>query len=172
MCYTINSDDMKKRIKNPIFNRLKWILIILTIIITILGLSYYVLYTSYNNLTYDLGEKSSLNGYGDLIITNYSSYLTIMEAYNLNTTLNEKDFLSNYYVASFQEYDNCSESKYKKVEDISYSDTIKITFRIYNKCGWCAKHIVLHLIKIDKVDTSRIEYDYIYNKSLNCGEIS
>ena len=163
---------MKRKIKNPFFNRIKWLFIIIIIIVSILGLSYYVLYNSYNNLTYDLGKKSDLNSYGDIIITNYSSYLKIMEIYNLNATLNEKDFNNNYYIASFQEYDSCSETKFKKVEDITYSDSIKITYRIFNKCGWCAKHIVLHLIKINKVETTKIEYDYIYNKSLNCGEIS
>jgi len=51
-------------------------------------------------------------------------------------------------------------------------DTIKITYKIHNKCGWCKKHLALHLIKIDKLKEEKlITYDYTYAKKLNCGAV-
>lgn len=127
---------------------------------------------SMSNLAYDLGEKSSLTGYKDLILKNFDEYLELVKKYDIEQNLTVENFQDNNYIASFQEYDECSESKFKEVLDIKYEDSIKVTFKIYNKCGWCKTHVALHLIKIDSIlKETDITYDYVYAKELNCGTV-
>ena len=165
----------KVKAKNPIIVKIMIIIIVMIVIIAILLLSYIVLNDSNKNKNiYDLGEKSNLTNYEDEIITNYSDYLSLLEKYNLQKKLIGSDFSKNNYIVSYQEYDSCSESKYKTVKDVKIKeDNIVVTFLVHNTCGWCKKHITLHLIKVGKNVTDKpIEYKYEYAKKNNCGTIS
>ena len=126
-----------------------------------------------NTLAYDLGEKSFLNGYEDYILKSYEDYLSLVKKYEINQDLTAENFVKNYYVVSFQEYDPCGESKMKEIKNIEINEVINITFKVNNKCGWCKKHLALHLIKIDQIpDDKKINYSYTYaKKSLQCGTI-
>ena len=125
-----------------------------------------------NNLAYDLGEMSKVKDYRDAIVDNYNEYLIIVKKYNIEKNLNINHFEKYDYILSFQEYDPCGESKFKEIDNIEIKDTIKITYKIHNKCGWCKKHLALHLIKIDKLKEEKlITYDYTYAKKLNCGAV-
>ena len=62
---------------------------------------------------------------------------------------------------------------YKFVKNVNESNgELNITFEVYNKCGWCKKHIVLYLIEISKSnENSKINYNYEFANEIDCGNI-
>lgn len=155
--------------KNPILKR---VLIIIVCIILLCIVTFIVINKLLNqpSLTYVF---DSIDSYSDEVLDNYADYISFADKYDIENDLIEKDFENYSYIASFQEYDKCSERKAKKPETINISDSINITYRVYNKCGWCHAKIMLHLIKIDKINNPElpIKYDYIYDKTLDCGNV-
>lgn len=171
----ILDDNMSRvRAKNPLVVK---IFIIVFVCIVSLILAYYVMkiIISSNSLSYDLGETVTTLDYKDVVLTNYSEYEKLMKKYGVQKDLAANNFSTNYYLASFQDYDTCSETKMKTVKSATVGDDIKIVYEIHNKCGWCKKHIALFLIKIDKYPYSEskkvITYDYEYENELDCGTV-
>lgn len=124
-----------------------------------------------NSLTYDLG--SQLTSYKDTILKSYKEYEKLADSYGIKKDLASNNFSTHYYLASFQDYDSCAESKYKFVKDVEESNgELNITFEVYNKCGWCKKHIVLYLIEIDKSkENPTINYNYEFANEIDCGNV-
>ena len=160
--------------KNPLVVKICAIILIIAFVISIIILCVNALLKREIITAYDLGEKSKIDFYyEDKLLTSYEEYRLLLKEYNLAPSLEEKDFNDNYYLASFQEYDSCSEKKPKRAISVENGQTIKVTFKIYNKCGFCAKHIMLHLVKMDKIELDKqIEYEYVFaSKNKNCGLI-
>jgi len=156
--------------RNPIAVR---VFTILFIFIFAVGLIYYSVKIILNGsaLAYDLGEKLSLD-YEDKILKTYDDYLALIEKYGVKRDLSANNFSQNSYLASFQEYDACSESAYKTVKNVSVDNQISINFLVHNKCGWCKSHVLLYLVELDKImEDLPINYSYEYEKELNCGTI-
>ena len=160
----------KTRYKNIILRK---ILTIIFVVLLVIGLAVFVyeVYKSDNVLAYDLGENQKRED--DRFITSFEEYKNLINEFDVPMQLNENDFNNNYYIASFQDYDKCSEEGYKTIDKVNYTkDTIDITIRVHNKCGWCKNHIALHLIKIDKISLpKKVNYEYVYDKVLECGTI-
>lgn len=158
--------------KNPIVKR---IIVIVLCILFAVGIVFFAAtkLLNTNALNYDIGERDMDKIYNDIIVKNYTEYLDVVKNYNIATDLKNEDFDDNYYLISFQEYDKCSETKHKKVNKVNSSDgVIEVEFERYNKCGWCKSHIILYLIKIDKIDNPqnvKINYKYIDDKVAKCG---
>ena len=160
------------KVRNPIV--IKGLIIGFVVLISIGLISFcgWIIFKSMNTMTYDLGEKSNLTDYEDFVIRNYYDYLDLVEKYGIEENLTIENFANNHYIASFQEYDPCGESKMKDVENVVIDENIHVIFKINNKCGWCKKHIALHLIKIDKInENKKITYDYTFAKKLDCGTV-
>ena len=155
--------------RNPILKRLFIIFLIIMIMGAAAYFAFKVLLTN-NTLYYYLDENVSLN---DKILTNFKEYQTYIKDFNINQDLNNNDFENNYYLATIQDFDKCSEYKVKGIDNVSViNNNITVHFIIYNKCGWCKSSKVLYLIKIDKVDPNiNINFDYAYNKTLECGKV-
>ena len=88
--------------------------------------------------------------------------------------LTANNFVTNYYLASFQDYDKCSEERYKLVNNVTLNDNeLNINFKVYNKCGWCKKHSVLYLIELPKFngDNPKINYTYDFENDIDCGNV-
>ena len=64
-----------------------------------------------NSLTYDLGESS--NSYSDIFLTSFSEYESLANDLGIKKDLTANNFVTNYYLASFQDYDKCSELLFK-----------------------------------------------------------
>lgn len=160
------------KIRNPFIKKILIIIISVVLFSVALFFAIKIITRSYDNLTYDLGEKSDKK-YEDIILTSYYDYLEFADNLGIKKHLKENDFTSNYYLASFQDYDSCSESKPKGINNIIRDNNdLNITFDVYNKCGFCKKHIMLHLIKIDNNQKdSNINYDYNYITVKECGEV-
>ena len=162
----------KFSIKNPIVIKVLITIIVISISSALIYLGIWTVMRSMNYLAYDIGEKDKLTGYKDYILKNYYDYLELVKLYDIEEELTVENFENNYYLVSYQEYDPCGESKFKEVEKVEIGEKIKVSFIIHNSCGWCKKHIAMHLIKIDKVkDSPQIEYSYEYAKELDCGTI-
>lgn len=158
--------------RNPIVTKVMVTALVSILSILLIIFCANIIIKSMSSLSYDLGEKSTLSSYEDFVIRNYYDYLDLVKKYNLEEDLTIENFSNNHYVASFQEYDPCAESKMMDVEDIEIEDKITITFKINNKCGWCKKHIALYLIKVDKLQENKeIIYNYTYAKELDCGTV-
>ena len=158
--------------KNPIFVRAVVITMVVIASVALIVFCINIIIKSMSTLVYDLGEKSALSGYEDHVIKNYYDYVELTKKYGIDESLTIENFENNYYVASFQEYDPCAEAKMMDVQNVSIGENIEIEFLVHNKCGWCKKHIALHLIKIDKISGNKeITYNYNYAKKLNCGTI-
>lgn len=158
--------------KNPIAVKVSVTVFVVVISILLIAFCIGIIMKSLDSFAYDLGEKNKVTDYQDVVLRNYYDYLSLVEKYGIDENLTIENFEKNHYIASFQEYDPCGESKMKDVESVDIGEDIHITFKINNKCGWCKSHIALHLIKIDKVANNKaITYDYIYAKELNCGTI-
>lgn len=158
--------------RNPIIYRSLIIIISIIFVIGIIVFAVIKIKES-NSLNYDIGERDLNKTYNDIIIKNYDEYKEVVNKYKIVNDLKPEDFTNNYYLVSFQEYDSCSERKRKQVGKTSVDDnTIEIEFKRYNKCGWCKSHIILYLIKIDKiknVEGVKINYAYTDDKTVNCG---
>ena len=151
---------------------IKLILIFLSCIAAVILATYVVkLARNSNSLTYDLGSK--VTDYEDTFLKNFSDYENLVKKYNIKKDLTNSNFTNSYYLASFQDYDSCSESKYKLVSSVKLEDTLNITYEVFNKCGWCKKHIILYLIEINKYEGEDpvINYSYNYQNEINCGDI-
>ena len=125
-----------------------------------------------NSLTYDLGESS--NSYSDIFLTSFSEYESLANDLGIKKDLTANNFVTNYYLASFQDYDKCSEERYKLVNKVNLDDNeLNINFKVYNKCGWCKKHSVLYLIELPKFngDNPKINYTYDFEKEIDCGNV-
>ncbi|MBQ6841123.1 MAG: hypothetical protein IJO63_03295 [Bacilli bacterium] len=158
--------------KNPIFVKVSVTILVVVLSVALVALGVWTIIKSMNSLAYDIGEKDKITGYKDHIIKNYYDYLDLVKLYDIEENLTIDNFENNYYIVSFQEHDPCGESKFMDVEDVVIGDKITVSFKINNSCGWCKKHIVLHLIKIDKIkENLEIEYKYDYAKELECGTI-
>lgn len=160
--------------RNPIVVRITIIVLIAVLTIGILFFAAKNILES-NALNYDIGEKEYNHKYPDTVLTSYEEYTSFIKDYDIAIDLKQTDFSNNYYVAVFQEYDSCSEAKRKQVENAEASNaSINIDFKIYNKCGWCKSHMILYLVKIDKIDDIDvpINYNYSYSKELDCGNIN
>lgn len=156
--------------RNPIAVRLTIIIGGTLLGIGVLVFAFFAIRNS-NDLYYDIGQRNLSTIYHDAILQNYDDYVKFIKDYDIAIDLKTTDFASNDYIASFQEYDSCSESKQKVVTGVKISDKIDVDIKIYNKCGWCKSHMLLYLIKIDKVDNPNMEikYHYTYNKDdLDC----
>lgn len=70
-----------------------------------------------NSLTYDLGESS--NSYSDIFLTSFSEYESLANDLGIKKDLTANNFVTNYYLASFQDYDKCSEERYKLVNKVT-----------------------------------------------------
>ena len=158
--------------KNIVLRR---ILVIVFVVVAACALAFYcVLMVNKRKNTlsenvFDLGVRESETTYDDVILKSYDELMELSNKYNITSSLKKDDFDDNYYLASFVDYDSCGEKKFKTVEDISYSDVIQVTYRVYNKCGFCKNHVALHLLKIDKVYLDIVEYTFIYdNENLEC----
>lgn len=157
--------------RNPIVVRL---MVIITVVVIMVVITIFAIKNILNSnaLNYDIGEKEYNHRYPDTVLTSYKEYMDFIKDYKIAVDLKQTDFTNNYYVAVFQEYDSCSEAKRKQVVSADASNaSINIKFKIYNKCGWCKSHMILYLVKIDKIDDVDvpINYSYTYNKELNCG---
>ncbi len=158
--------------RNPIVYR---ILIIAFCVIFAIGVVIFavVKINNSNALNYDIGERDMNKIYNDIIIRSYEEYKKVLENYEIASDLRPEDFDNNYYLVSFQEFDECSEAKRKQVGKVNVSDNvIEVEFKRYNKCGWCKSHMILYLIKIDKikeVTDVRINYTYTDDRTVNCG---
>ena len=169
----MNENNKKVRVNNPIIVKIVIIFIVAIVTTGIILLSYHVLKNGTSSNIYNLGERDSSEKYEDAVLKTYEDYKKLMGKYHLDTSLKEKDFDNNSYVASFQEYDSCSESKYKKVVKVAYDEGIIISFDVYNKCGLCKTKIVLYIIKIEKNPINdNINYIYNYRNKKECGNIS
>ena len=158
------------KVRSSLTNRILIILLFLVCGSLILFFSFKLINKSYSNLAYEIGSYSL--EYKDYILKNYEEYLDLTKLYKIDVELTNENFINNYYLVSFQEYDSCAEKKFKEVEKIEIDKNINITFRVFNKCGWCKAKTALHLIKIDKIDSyEKIKYDYVYNDELQCGTI-
>lgn len=158
--------------RNPLVTKIVIIVLVVLASVLLIGFCVGIIFKSMSSLAYDIGEKSNLSDYEDFVLKNYYDYLNLVKKYNINEDLTIENFADNYYVVSFQEYDACAESRMKDVSHIEISDTINITFKVFNQCGWCKKHIALHLIKVDKFSGNKeITYNYEYDKELDCGTI-
>lgn len=157
--------------KNKILSKIITFIVVILILL-ILGLFvYYEFYNQTHQTVFDLGDRSSVD-YEDTLLTNYKDYIELKNNYSINSNLNKDDFLENNYLAYFDEYNPCSEKKYKKVDNIKYDTNVEITFRTYNKCGFCHSNIVLYLIKLDKKSVmENITYNYIFDKKIDCGNV-
>lgn len=156
----------KLKAKNYFLRRILLIVFIVALI-GVIGFIAYKKIMNSESLYYILEDN---NLYKDTIIKDYSDYIFFTDEYEIKKDLNEKDFKNNYYIASFQEYDSCQERKVRKIKDIDINDKITITYKLFNKCGWCKSRTMLFLIKIDKLekDNYEIEYKYESDKKLNC----
>ena len=160
-----------RRVKhsNPILNK---ILVIIGAAIFAAAIVTYAVYTySINNdFIYDLGEKTEIK---DTFLTSYEEYTSFINENGFASDLNENDFKNNYYLASIQEYDKCSEKKYKTVSNVRVEDErLKITLNVHNKCGFCKKKYVLYLVKLDKISLPiNVQYEYLFENDLICGSI-
>ena len=162
----------KLKARNPMTTKILIIIFIVIVSVLLLWFCLSVILKSMSSLAYDIGEKQYSAKYEDFVLKNYYDYLKLVDQYNISEDLTIENFSNNYYVVSFQEYDSCAESKMKDVKDVKINEKIDITFKIYNKCGWCKKHIAMHLIKVDKFSGNKeINYNYVYAKNLNCGTI-
>ena len=162
------------KVKNPIIIKVLIIMAILLFVLVLIIFSYKMIKRNYNPNVYNLGEKSNVVYENDKLLINYNEYAELLDKYNLEKHLTSDDFSNNYYIASFQEYDSCAESKYKDVGNIKIDDeNITIEFLIHNKCGMCKKNIILYIIKIDKIkEEKNILYEYNYLNNKMCGTIS
>lgn len=135
-------------------------------------LVYFVLQESLSSDAYDLGEMKDFGDFEDIILKDYKSYSDLMDEYGLTKKLTKNDFDKHAYLASFQDYDKCSEYKYKKIESVEVKKAIYVTYLVYNKCGMCKPHLVLYLVELPKdIDTDVIVYDYNYYSEKQCGNI-
>ena len=155
--------------RNPILRRLLVIFFIIIFVGVIVFLAIKTLINN-NKLYYILDDDPKMN---DVILTNFNDYSNLVKKLKINLDLNKNDFSDNYYLATFQDFDKCSESKVKGIENIIVDkNNLTVYFKIYNKCGWCRSSKVLYLIKIDKVDPNiNVNFDYNYDKTLECGQI-
>lgn len=159
------------KIRNPLIKRILILVISLVIFGSILYIAIKEITKSYDNLTYDLGVTNDT--YSDEIITSYDKYQEFIKLYDLKSDLKEEHFKDSYYLATFQDYDKCSESKVKDIKSIKEeNNTLTITFNVYSKCGFCKVHKMLHLIKIGIVTTSdNLKYEYDYDETKECGQV-
>lgn len=157
---------------NPIRTRIFLILFIIIVVCAIAFLSYMVLKESMSSDAYDLGKASDVKGVQDEILTDYNSYKKLMDKYDLTPKLTKDDFKNHSYLASYQDYDKCSEYKYKSVKDVEIKKAINVTFLVYNKCGMCQRHMLLYLIELPKdVDAEVVDYKYEFYSEKDCGNI-
>lgn len=158
--------------KNPIVIRL--IVIIACIVFGIIVIFFAATkLLNANSLNYDIGERDMKKTYNDIIVKTYNEYQDVVKTYDITTDLKVEDFNNSYYLVSFQEFDKCSEVKKKQVNKVAIDgNTIEVEFERYNKCGWCKSHMILYLIKIDKIEnvqSAKINYKYIDDKTVDCG---
>lgn len=152
---------------------IKLVIIFVSCIAAVILATYVVkLARNSNSLTYNLGKDVS--DYEDMYIKSYEEYLALVKKYNIKKDLTSTNFSSHYFIASFQDYDSCSEKKYKLVKSVKKENgEYNVNFEVYNKCGWCKKNIVLYLIEVDRFssDDPKINYNYTFVNDLNCGNV-
>ena len=105
---------------------------------------------------------------------NHKKQDDIINDLGIKKDLTANNFVTNYYLASFQDYDKCSEERYKLVNKVTLNDNeLNINFKVYNKCGWCKKHSVLYLIELPKFngDNPKINYTYDFENDIDCGNV-
>ena len=157
--------------KNTIAKRIMIFILCIIFAGAVIFIAFWALKNS-NSLYY---EMDNIDVYSDTILYDYDDYKDFVKYYQIQDDLIKEDFKDNSYIASFQEYDKCSENKVKKVEDIKISkNNINIKYKVFNKCGWCRSKMLVYLIKTDKLSEKNYEitYDYNYQKKLNCGIIN
>lgn len=160
------------KIRNPLIVRILIGLFIAAIIVILVVVTVNTM-KNYTYLTYDVGEKNGI--YNDAILLNFEDYKKIIDKYEIKQELNEASFATKSYIATFQEYDSCAESKYKTIESVEMKEdnTIQINFLYHNRCGMCKKHMVLYFIQIGKLSSNdyKLAYGYDLGNQVNCGTI-
>lgn len=160
------------KVRNSFRTKIFTILFIIIASVAIGFLVYFVLREGLSSDAYDLGKSSDVSGYEDVVLRNYKDYSKLMDKYDLRKKLTKEDFEKHDYLASFQDYDKCSEYKYKAIQNVEVKKAINVTFLVYNKCGMCQSHIVLYLIELPKdVETEVVVYKYDYYSEKDCGSI-
>ncbi|MBR4230640.1 MAG: hypothetical protein IKR74_00570 [Bacilli bacterium] len=162
------------RAHNSFATKIFTIIFIIAFVAGIIYLCFVVLTKEKNNNIFDLGVVDSNVAYTDKIVNSYDDFKELISMYNVTFQASEEDFKTNSFLFLFQDYNPCSESKPKTIEDVSIEDNITITYKVHSMCGWCQKHMVLYILKIDLVEENKnIEYKYIFPSSqVDCGTVS
>ncbi len=147
------------------------IIFIIAFVVGIVYLCMFVLNREKNNNTFDLGVIDNNVSYNDRIVNSYDEFKELLTMYDITFEATEEDFKTNSYLFLFQDYNPCSESKPKTIEEVSIEDSIFITYKVHSQCGWCQRHMVLYILKVELVEeTKKIEYKYIFpNTQVDCG---
>ena len=162
------------RVHNSLTSKILAIIFTIILIAVVIFVSVIVFNKDKNNNIFDLGNIDKNIEYRDRIINSYTDFVELLRSYNVTFEASESDFQTSSYLVLFQDYNPCSESKPKTIENVDVGDNITITYKIYNSCGWCERHMVLYILKVSKVeDTKNIEYNYVFsNNQLDCGTVS
>ena len=164
----------KVRAHNSFAIKIFTIIFIIVFVVGIVYLSYIVLNKEKNNNTFDLGIIDSNVAYNDKIVNSYEEFKELVSMYNISYEATEEDFQKNSFLFLFQDYNPCGESKPKTIEEVSIEDNIYVTYKVHSRCGWCQRHMVLYILKVELVEeTKTIEYKYEFpNTQVDCGVIS
>ena len=164
----------KIRAHNSFAIKLFTIIFIIAFVVGVVYLCFIVLNKEKSKNYFDLGVVDNNIAYTDKIVNSYTEFKELTEIYNVSYDATEEDFKSNSYLFLFQDYNTCSESKPKSIEEVSIEDNIYVTYRVHSKCGWCQRHMVLYILKVELVEETKIiEYKYVFpNTQVDCGVIS
>ncbi len=161
------------RVRNSFTSKIFMILFIIVFIAAIIFLGYKIIMRDKNNNIFDLGKLDNDVEYTDKIVNSYEEFHELLNKYNVPFNATKEEFDESSFLFLFQDYNTCGESKPKSIEKVSLGESVKVTFRVHSQCGWCEKHLILYILKIDKVeDIKNIDYEYVFpTTQQDCGEV-
>ena len=161
------------RVRNSFATKIFTIIFIIAFVAGVVYLCFVVLNKEKNNNVFDLGVIDSNIAYSDRIVNSYEEFKELIAMYNVSYEVNEEDFKTNSFLLLFQDYNPCSESKPKSIEDLSIEENVTVTYYVHSQCGWCQRHMVLYILKVDLIEENKkIEYKYVFpNTQVDCGTV-
>lgn len=119
------------------------------------------------------GTITEVSNFKDTLISDYQTYETFINYYEVESKLTKVDFENHNYLVLMPEQDYCSGA----LEGISSvtreGDTLIFAFDIKASCGPCAPIYNLYLYELDKntlPPTYKVNYEYNQVNTLNCDE--
>ena len=120
------------------------------------------------------GTITEISNFKDTLISDYQTYETFINYYEVESKLTKDDFENHNYLVLMPEQNYC-DGTLEGINTITRKDdTIVATFDIKASCGSCTPIYNLYLYELDKntlPPTYKVNYEYNQVNTINCDEI-